>query len=451
MLLTEAGSFAVELKPMLTESAMVHGADRIFSCPVYPLDTMTGNGRIYPSSEMIPAAQTLTEAIKTGKASFPCTADGHPPEEYPEPVRSSHKMLESWAEGGHLWAKFKVLNTAKGNDLLALIQEGDKLGVSIRGLGALNGSCVTDYTLLGFDFVAIPSTGLKVLPSRSSNVVSESQQLKTDTVYTKEGDKLSNSTSLKELQLSLKESMEEIRSSNKIDRATLLSLAEQSLVKVSNLVCDTKYGVRDLMKLGVEWHNFKESLLQEEVENLDSTKSNEESDKNIDTGAEKAYGAEGAPVNEGDKVTISGEVENVEESQEHVKNLEHGLNLVEESLRLSSQENEVLRKELVGSANKINLLVTSYNNMKNLKESYARDLVKEQLRASQMNTIRESRERYYKSKANDTTRVNAQLVEDNLKLLSANHTLTESSAAYKATAEQLAETNIKLILNSKKA
>jgi len=129
ILLTEASSYSVDFGKILVESVMVSGADKIFSCPCYPLDTLTGNNRIYPSSEMIPAARTLTDAAKSGDTSFPCTADGHPPEEYPEPIRASHKVLESWAQGGHLWVKFKVLDTTPGRDLLALIQEGDKLGI----------------------------------------------------------------------------------------------------------------------------------------------------------------------------------------------------------------------------------------------------------------------------------------------------------------------------------
>lgn len=455
ILLTEAGSYSVELGSILTESAMVNGADRIFSCPCYPLDTLTGNNRIYPSSEMVPAARTLTEAAKSGSSSFPCTADGHPPEEFPEPTRASHKVLESWAQSGHLWIKFKVLETSAGRDLLSLIQEGDKLGISIRGLGALNGNCVTDYTLLGADFVAIPSTNLKVLPTRSSNIVSENLQSPIKNINSNhKGQKLNNIT-IKELQASLRESMEEIRSTtSKLDRQSLLNLAEQSLVGVSTLNCDTKYGLRDLFKLGAEWQKFKESLEPEQMkETVENTDANSNSDKNIPTGKDNSYSSDAEPVTVGKEIKIDGIVTDVDksdgtlnvESEEYVENLENGLDLVEENLRNLSNENHVLREELISSINRVNLLDRAYGNIKNLKESATKDLMKEQLKNSQLRSIQESRERFYKSKANSTTGVNVKLVEDNVNLIKENQNLAKSAAAYRVTAEQLAEINLKLV------
>jgi len=286
---------------------------------------------------------------------------------------------------------------------------------------------------------------LKVLPTRSSNIVAESQQV-TQNISIRKGQQL-NSTSFKELQASLRESMDEIRNtSSKIDRQSLLNLAEQSLVNVSSLNCDSKYGLRDLFKLGVQWTQFKESLedptqIQETVENTEAEKN---SDQNIDTGKEHAYGAEGSPVNHGDEVTIKGEVTDVEESREYAKNLEQGLNLVEESLRTTAKENKVLRDELISSVNRINLLNRAYTNMKGLKESITKDLMKEQLRSSQLRSIQESRDRFFKSKVNSSTGVNAKLIEDNVSLIKENQTLAKSAAAYRVTAEQLAEMNLKL-------
>lgn len=70
--------------------------------------------------------------------------------------------------------------------------------------------------------------------------------------------------------------------------------------------------------------------------------------------------------------------------------------------------------------------------------------MKEQLRSSQLRSIQESRDRFFKSKVNSSTGVNAKLIEDNVSLIKENQTLAKSAAAYRVTAEQLAEMNLKL-------
>ena len=65
--------------------------------------------------------------------------------------------------------------------------------------------------------------------------------------------------------------------------------------------------------------------------------------------------------------------------------------------------------------------------------------MKEQLRNSQLRSIQESRERFFKSKVNSSTGVNAKLIEDNVSLIRENQSLANSAAAYRVTAEQLAE------------
>ena len=76
--------------------------------------------------------------------------------------------------------------------------------------------------------------------------------------------------------------------------------------------------------------------------------------------------------------------------------------------------------------------------------STIKDLMKEQLRSSQLRSIQESRDRFFKSKVNSSTGVNAKLIEDNVSLIKENQTLAKSAAAYRVTAEQLAEMNLKL-------
>ena len=62
---------------------------------------------------------------------------------------------------------------------------------------------------------------------------------------------------------------------------------------------------------------------------------------------------------------------------------------------------------MISSVNRINLLNRAYTNMKGLKESITKDLMKEQLRSSQLRSIQESRDRFFKSKVNSSTGVNA--------------------------------------------
>jgi hypothetical protein len=127
------------------------GKGTIIEFAALPLDTETGNTRIYPTKEISPALDTSNKLVEAGETVLRCTANGHPAEEVPEPTDSSHKILESWIKDGYVYCKAKVLNTAHGNSLLGLIEEGDPIGVSVRGIGSLNGRYVTDYTFLGAD------------------------------------------------------------------------------------------------------------------------------------------------------------------------------------------------------------------------------------------------------------------------------------------------------------
>ena len=147
--LVESSSFTTVKKLKTLTESKVDGY--IIEYAALPLDIETGNKRVYPSSEISPAIQKANKLVKNNEIVLWCTADGHPPEEVPEPIKSSHRILDAWIEDGFVWVRAEVLETQAGKDLKALIDLDVPIGTSIRGTGSVSGKRVANYTFLGSD------------------------------------------------------------------------------------------------------------------------------------------------------------------------------------------------------------------------------------------------------------------------------------------------------------
>lgn len=90
--------------------------------PCLPLDVETGNGRTYGSDVISKSSMEANRRISNKEITLWCTANGHPPEEVPEPTLSSHIVTDSWIEESHLWSRAHVIDTSQGRDFLTLIK-----------------------------------------------------------------------------------------------------------------------------------------------------------------------------------------------------------------------------------------------------------------------------------------------------------------------------------------
>jgi hypothetical protein len=119
----------------------------------------TGNQRIYKTPLMAKAVEAANARIeKLGPA---YGSASHKPGLEVDHV--SHLVQKFEMKGDELWAHVKILPTSSGRNLQAIISNGGKMGVSIRGKGSTKatGSGVDevgdDYELEACDFVMDPA------------------------------------------------------------------------------------------------------------------------------------------------------------------------------------------------------------------------------------------------------------------------------------------------------
>ena len=123
-------------------------------------DVKNRNGRIYPMKVVESAvARYDKDYIQTGRAIGQL---GHPPGGQIDLHLASHKIESLRSEGTNFIGRAKILETPMGNIAKALIKDGVKLGVSLRGFGSLtekNGARYVgeDFVLSTVDIVADPS------------------------------------------------------------------------------------------------------------------------------------------------------------------------------------------------------------------------------------------------------------------------------------------------------
>ena len=115
------------------------------------------NERVYPVHEIERAVSTINEQIKGGYSVL--GEVDHPDDLKINLDRVSHMITEMWMDGPAGFGKLKILPTAMGQLVEAMITSGVKLGVSSRGSGNVNESSghVSDFEIITVDIVAQPS------------------------------------------------------------------------------------------------------------------------------------------------------------------------------------------------------------------------------------------------------------------------------------------------------
>lgn len=136
--------------------------------PMIETEAVNRNGRVYPKSMMEQCvSQYINERIKPGK--YRSYGElGHPEGVEINLHRWSHYITELAWQGNLVIGKAQLVDTEYGRIAETMLKNGMEMGVSTRGLGALDesriierngesGNLVTEYEMVAVDIVADPS------------------------------------------------------------------------------------------------------------------------------------------------------------------------------------------------------------------------------------------------------------------------------------------------------
>jgi hypothetical protein len=146
---------------VITESTQSGSKNYYIQGPFMQCDTPNRNGRLYPRSVMEKAVNKYIEEMVSKCRSVGTL--GHEDSPRISETKISHLITELKFDGNDVWGKAKVLETASGKELKALIDGGVSFGCSSRALGSLkegmNGVKVVqdDFSISCVDAVLQPS------------------------------------------------------------------------------------------------------------------------------------------------------------------------------------------------------------------------------------------------------------------------------------------------------
>ena len=164
-------------KKVYEESILVEkkGNETKLVLPATVLDVKNLNNRVYPTTVMEKAVNSKELKERMAKGYLIGSADDHPATPYVPPIRGSHLVIDAWVEringASYLMNEWRILETANGRELRALIDGGASFGVSIRGFGVdhtpvaeypsdKDAEVISEYEFLGTDCVGEPSAQL---------------------------------------------------------------------------------------------------------------------------------------------------------------------------------------------------------------------------------------------------------------------------------------------------
>jgi len=148
---------------VLTESTKDGSKNYYIQGPFMQADTPNRNGRMYPRSVMESAVGKYIEEMVSKNRAVGTLGHEESPKISEHKISISHLITDLRFEGNDVWGKAKVLETASGKELKALIEGGVSFGCSSRALGSLkegaNGIKVVqdDFTISCVDAVLQPS------------------------------------------------------------------------------------------------------------------------------------------------------------------------------------------------------------------------------------------------------------------------------------------------------
>lgn len=232
----------------------------IVRLPVTVLDEKNENGRVYSRSIMESAMGRTKKSFESRE--LLSTADEHPEEPYPAPIRSSHIVVDSWCENdGYMWNRWEILETRNGQDLRALIESGASFGVSIRGLGSMDnfGNIMDDYEYLGTDCVGQPSARIRTAPVKvAENTAGNPASLNENTSVIQGNAPMNPFQNLDAAKKHLKEQITLARTENRMEAFKRIVRLDEALAASASSL-----DARAMGTLFQELDEFKESLFDE--------------------------------------------------------------------------------------------------------------------------------------------------------------------------------------------
>jgi len=115
------------------------------------------NGRSYPEHIWKREVDKYQPTLEDGSINS-LMEYKHPPRSSVDPMEAVAKITKLHIEGRYVMGEAVLLDNDKANKLKSLIDNGIKISVSSRGLGAVDrNGVVTDYKLITYDIVPDPS------------------------------------------------------------------------------------------------------------------------------------------------------------------------------------------------------------------------------------------------------------------------------------------------------
>lgn len=115
------------------------------------------NGRSYPKHLWVREVEKYQAVLGDGSINS-LMEYKHPPRSTVDPMEAVAKVTKLYIDGEFVMGEAVLLDNEKANQLKTLIDNGIKISVSSRGLGAVGrGGVVTDYKLITYDIVPDPS------------------------------------------------------------------------------------------------------------------------------------------------------------------------------------------------------------------------------------------------------------------------------------------------------
>lgn len=137
------------------EQELAEGAEKkyrikgIFSSP----GRQNKNGRVYPMNIWEAEVQKYQGVLKEGHPNCLMELE-HPPRSNVDMMEAVAKMEKLYIENGYVMGEAVLLDNPKANQLKTLIDNGIKMSVSSRGLGAVKNGLVESFKLITFDIIA---------------------------------------------------------------------------------------------------------------------------------------------------------------------------------------------------------------------------------------------------------------------------------------------------------
>ncbi len=143
-----------------------------FSTP----DLKNRNGRIYPMRIWQENVSKYQKEIQE-KTNNTLMEREHPPRTEVDPNKGIARIRKLEIQNGKVYGESIIFNKPETKDLRERIDAGQKIGVSSRGVGKLNGELVEEFTLITYDIVENPSDWNASLDGFNESLILESMDI----------------------------------------------------------------------------------------------------------------------------------------------------------------------------------------------------------------------------------------------------------------------------------